>query len=231
MLSTVNDDEREIIERARPYTMVSDERLVACVDAAAHIVRGGVQGALVECGVWKGGSILAMVLTLQRLGATDRDIFLFDTFQGMTEPTEADTSDWDGSALATWRESHTSSRKPWDWLFRNDVFNLSDVKKVIYGTGYPRERIRFVVGRVEETVPSEAPETIALLRLDTDWYESTKHELVHLYPRLSSGGVLIVDDYGHWEGCRRAVDEYFAESARPILLSRSDYTGRMGVKR
>jgi hypothetical protein len=86
------------------------------------------------------------------------------------------------------------------------------------------------VGEVETTIPDQAPQEIAVLRLDTDWYESTHHELVHLYPRLSEGGVLIVDDYGHWQGARRAVDEYFASDAAPILLSRIDYTGRMGVK-
>ena len=75
----------------------------------------------------------------------------------------------------------------------------------------------------------EAPEQISLLRLDTDWYESTKHELVHLSPKLSVG-VLIVDDYGHWEGARRAVDEYIDELQLRILLCRIDYTGRVAVK-
>lgn len=97
-------------------------------------------------------------------------------------------------------------------------------------TGYPPERIHLVPGRVEDTVPAQAPERIALLRLDTDWYASTKHELDHLYPRLSDGGVLIVDDYGHFEGARRAVDDYLAEQAEPLLLNRIDYTGRIAVK-
>ena len=83
---------------------------------------------------------------------------------------------------------------------------------------------------MEDTLPEQAPSRIALLRLDTDWYESTRHELIHLYPRLSQGGVLIVDDYGHWDGCRLAVDEYFATEADPVLLTRIDYTGRICVK-
>ena len=83
---------------------------------------------------------------------------------------------------------------------------------------------------VEDTIPAAAPEALALLRLDTDWYESTRHELVHLYPRIATGGVLIIDDYGHWEGARRAVDEYFASAAPPVLLHRVDYTARMAVK-
>ena len=83
---------------------------------------------------------------------------------------------------------------------------------------------------VEDTLPAAAPERIALLRLDTDWYASTRHELEQLYPRLAEGGVLIIDDYGHYEGARRAVDEYFERSRRPVLLNRIDFTGRLVVK-
>ena len=97
-------------------------------------------------------------------------------------------------------------------------------------TGYDQGLVHLVKGRVEETIPEHAPDSIAFLRLDTDWYESTKHELEHLFPRLSRHGVLIVDDYGHWKGARKAVDEYFAENKIKILLSRVDYTGRVAVK-
>src|SRR5438034_593928 len=110
------------------------------------------------------------------------------------------------------------------------IAGLDDVREGMAETGYPAERVHFHPGRVEETIPGEAPAEIALLRLDTDWYESTRHELVHLYPRLSEGGVLLVDDYGHWAGAKRAVDEYFATEAPPLLLSRIDYTGRIGIK-
>ena len=90
--------------------------------------------------------------------------------------------------------------------------------------------VRLVKGKVEDTVPKNAPEKIALLRLDTDWYESTRRGLVHLFPRLVPGGVLIIDDYGHWQGARKAVDEYIAGNQVKILLNRVDYTGRIGVK-
>jgi hypothetical protein len=100
----------------------------------------------------------------------------------------------------------------------------------VLGTGYDREQVVFVRGRVEDTVPARAPQRISLLRLDTDWYGSTYHELVHLYPRLSRGGVLIIDDYGHWQGARRAVDRFLAEHRPRLLLHRIDYTGRIGVK-
>ena len=102
---------------------------------------------------------------------------------------------------------------------------------MLYETGYPEEKIHFVQGRVEETIPASAPDSISLLRLDTDWYESTKHELVHLFPRLSPSGVIIIDDYGHWKGCRKAVDEYFDTGDHPqLLLNRVDYSCRIAVK-
>jgi hypothetical protein len=104
------------------------------------------------------------------------------------------------------------------------------VKQAVYSTGYNRDKFHFVQGMVEDTLPEKAPEQIALLRLDTDWYESTRHELIHLFPRLSRGGVLIIDDYGDWEGARKAVDEYIAQHNVAILLNRIDHTGRIGVK-
>ncbi len=229
--SSLTDDERALVDRTLPFSITSPERLVAVADAVEHVVRAGVPGAFVECGVWRGGSVLAMVLTLQRLGVDDRDLYLFDTFEGMTEPGEADVSRFDEPALATWRRARDAGRTAWEWFFRPELFSLEHVQELLRATGYPSERLHFVVGMVEDTVPDRAPDEVALLRLDTDWYESTRHELEHLYPRLVPGGVLIVDDYGHWEGCRRAVDEYFATEAPPMLLSRLDYTGRIGVKR
>jgi O-methyltransferase len=107
---------------------------------------------------------------------------------------------------------------------------LEQVKEVLLATGYPKNKIHFVPGKVEDTVPGSAPDAISLLRLDTDWYESTKHELVHLFPRLARAGVIIIDDYGHWRGSRQACDEYFAENRVPLLLNRIDYTGRIALK-
>ena len=99
-----------------------------------------------------------------------------------------------------------------------DVFNIDTVRLLILGTGYPESHIHFVKGRVEDTLPEASPHSIALLRLDTDWYESTWHELVHLYPRVSNGGVLIIDDYGHWDGSRAAVDRYLRWVQVPCSL-------------
>jgi O-methyltransferase len=230
-LDHLDDADRAIVERALPFTMTGVHRLQALVDAVRHCERAGVPGAFAECGVWRGGSVVAMILTLQELGTSDRDIYLYDTFEGMTEPTEHDISPLDPPALDTWRDAEGRRERPWSQLFDPESFNEDAVRATLAETGYPREHLHLVAGPVEDTLPSGAPETLALLRLDTDWYESTRHELLHLYPRLAGGGVLIIDDYGHWEGARRAVDEYFTEHGPPPMLTRIDYTGRIAVKR
>jgi O-methyltransferase len=227
-LEVISDEDRWIIERALPFTMTGIPRLQALVDAVRYCVRREIPGDFVECGVWRGGSVLAILLTLIDEGVTDRDVWLFDTFEGMTEPTEKDTSDFhDAPASEYWRQAEG---KPWPEWFGPDVFSEEIVRENVASAGYPEVRLRFVKGPVEETIPGSAPAEIALLRLDTDWYESTRHELEHLYPRLATGGVLILDDYGHWKGARQAVDEYFAADARPLLLVRVDYAGRVAVK-
>jgi len=226
----LTEGERRIVDEARPHTMTSVQRIVAVIDAVAYVLRREIPGALVECGVWKGGSVLAMIRALQSKGVDDRDVYLFDTFEGMTRPTERDTSRYGSPALDVWTSSEVDETTPWQGMFGSDVFNIDTVRTLILGTGYPESRIHFVKGRVEDTLPDAAPPAIALLRLDTDWYDSTWHELVHLYPRVSDGGILLVDDYGHWDGCRAAVDQYFQEIEAPIFLSRIDYTGRVGVK-
>jgi hypothetical protein len=206
-----------------PYTMTSRERVFALRRSVEYIVRHDIPGAFVECGVWKGGSAMAMAKTLIELGKADRMLYLFDTFEGMPPPT-ADDRNYRGEAAEELLKRPDAN----PWL--KGVSPLDEVKANLGATAYPPARAIFVKGRVEDTVPSKAPETIALLRLDTDWYESTYHELRHLYPRLSVGGVLIIDDYGHWEGARKAVDQFVDENRLKLLLCRIDYTGRIAVK-
>ena len=220
--------DRAIIERSLPYTMTGVPRLHALIEAVRYCVRRDVPGAFVECGVWRGGSVLAMILALQEQGRDDRDIYLYDTFEGMTEPTEFDGSTVHRPAPELWEET---GGRPFPELFNPEMFSEDFVRENLAATGYPEERLHLVRGPVEETIPGTMPPGVALLRLDTDWYESTRHELEHLYPLLADAGVLIIDDYGHWTGCQKAVDEYFAGRGDPLLLSPIDYSGRIAVKR
>lgn len=212
------------IEKVLPYTMTSPERLYALIGAVEYVVANGVRGAIVECGVWRGGSMMCVADTLLRLGSTDRFLYLLDTFEGMPPPGEADrTFRGEPAADVMAREDPASSHV---WA----VAGLEEVRRNMERTGYPEDRVRYVEGPVERTVPARAPGEIAVLRLDTDWYGSTRHEMEHLYPRLAPGGVLIVDDYGYWRGARRAIDEYLEGRGDPPLLCRIDATGRIAVK-
>ena len=168
---------------------------------------------------------MIVALALAELGVRDRDIYLFDTYEGMTPPTEFDTS-LDGRSAREQLDEQAKSDASSVWC----CVSLEEVRENMASTGYPLERIHLVKGPVERTVPEAAPAAICLLRLDTDWYESTRHELNHLFPRVSPDGVMIIDDYGHWHGVRRAVDEYFLEQRACYLMHRLDYTGRMLIK-
>ena len=212
-----------IFNKIKPYTMTSPDRVFALCDAVRYVVAAGIEGAVVECGVWRGGSSMAAALMLRDLGDTDRDLHLFDTFEGMSAPTERDRRAG-GPAAADMLAANTKDAKVWAYS------PLGEVRANLQSTGYPIERVHFVQGKVEDTIPEHAPDKIAILRLDTDWYESTRHELEHLFLRLAVGGVLIIDDYGAWEGARRAVDEFIAAYKAPILLNRIDETGRVAVK-
>lgn len=223
-------EDLEIVAKVQPYTLTRELRIEAVLDAVRYVTAREVPGVFAECGVWLGGSVMAMLLQLKKLGVDNRDILLYDTFEGMTAPTEHDSSGFDGHAQTIWDLSKAAGQRAWDGWFKPEVFNLDKVRELLLTTGYPAKRLHFIKGKVEDTLPSQAPEQIALLRLDTDWYESTRQELVHLWPRVVQSGVMIVDDYGHWDGCRKAVDEYFGKEAKPVLLSRVDYTARITVK-
>lgn len=230
-LADIDPEDLRIVEQVRPYTMTSLERLLALLNAVPYLIRNKVPGAFAECGVWRGGSVLAMMLKLKQLGINDRDIFLFDTFEGMTQPGAVDVSPYSPSPLNSWNQAAKAGQRAWHKLFTPEIFTEDKVRQLLLSTGYPEARLHMIRGTVEQTVPAQAPAEIALLRLDTDWYDSTRHEMVHLYPRIARGGVLIIDDYGHWEGARRAVDEYFASGAvQPVLLNRVDYSARLAVK-
>jgi O-methyltransferase len=214
----------DVYERCKDYTMTSMERMYAMYKATEYVVRHKIAGDIVECGVWKGGSIMVSAFTLLKMNETKRRMYLYDTYEGMSGSTDKDVS-W-GNEPASEESRRLAEEDSGGWAYAP----LEEVKQNLFSTGYPSEKLVFVKGKVEDTIPDTVPDTISILRLDTDWYESTYHELCHLFPRLSVNGVIIVDDYGHWRGCREATDKYFTENNIKILLHRIDYTGRIGIK-
>lgn len=222
------DFDKETVDtykRVQPYTMTTPERIAALCNAVNYLVKNNINGDFVECGVWRGGSTMAAVDTLMRLGDQSREIYLYDTFEGMSEPTELDKV-FTGTTAGELMNNSERADPTSVWCYSA----LEEVQNNVGSLKYPAGKVHYVKGKVEDTIPGTLPGKIALLRLDTDWYESTAHELKHLYPLLVPGGVIIIDDYGHWEGARKAVDEYISAQKMPLLLNRIDYTGRIGIK-
>jgi O-methyltransferase len=203
-----------IISISKPYSCVSEERLRANILAVRYVNREGIVGDIVEVGVWKGGSMLAMILAHDD-NPTPRIFHLYDTFVGMTEPTEIDM-DLDGNS---------AELMMWRFPQHRCISSLEEVKgNIARHTG--------VIPQYHEgdiLLNTFVPSKIAVLRLDTDWYESTKHELDTFYESVVPGGIVIIDDYGHWKGCKKAVDEFLAVHPE-IVLETTDYTGRWFYK-
>ena len=229
-----------LFAQTRDYTMTSKEVMYCTYQAARYIEQRGIAGDLVECGVWRGGSALLAALTVKAIKSqsasvglqaaadslplgTDpaRILWLYDTFEGMTAPTGRDI-DIEGVKAETYLASYGDDGK---WCYADEA----DVRDVLHRNGVHGADFRLIKGDVVQTMKQHKPDRIALLRLDTDWYESTLAELEILYPLLAVGGVLIIDDYGHWEGARQAVDEYFRNN-RAVLMNRISYAVRVIVK-
>ena len=214
------EDDVALCTKVKPFTLGEPIAIQMTATAIEYIVKCGIPGAIVECGVWRGGMMMTAAYTLLKLGDTSRDIFLYDTFEGMPEPTEADVNFWGDPPFEATEEGRKKGVKSLD-------ASLQDVKSALHSVGYPKNRIYFVKGRIEETIPEMIPERISFLRLDTCFYQSTHHELVHFFPRLSMRGVLHIDDYGLWKGCRQAVDEYMHEAKLNFFFVR---IGRHGAR-
>lgn len=214
--------------QAKPFTMTSPERGYALWRAVEHLGRNNIEGALVECGAWRGGSAILMALAANRFGLSGRKLHVFDTFNGMTEAgvRDQDLHGRDAGSLLDAEKDRRDEAAIWA------VASLESVRENFKTAGLTPDRAQFIEGDVRETLKTAETGPIALLRLDTDFYDSTYAELQTLYPRLSCGGVLLVDDFGHWKGARAAVEAYF--TANPSysypLLTMVDYTGAIGVK-
>ena len=220
------DFDLETISIALKYSMTSPQRLWSLIQAVKYISENKIPGDICECGVWRGGSVIAIARTLESMQDTGRRIYLYDTFEGMTKPSDIDKS-YDRNELAQEIMDRTEVADGANIWARA---SLEDVKSNLENSAYPFENYVFVKGDVAKTLIDTIPSKLALLRLDTDWYESTLLELQTLYPAVSHGGVVIIDDYGHWQGCRKAVEEYFRNQEIKPLLNYVDYTGRLLIK-
>jgi hypothetical protein len=191
--------------------MSRNARLRGLHRAVCRVVERGVPGDVVECGTARGGSAALMGLTLKQLGA-ERTLWVFDSFEGMPPPTEADPD----------REI----AELYVGTCRGELAEVTALRERVGVLG----QSKLVKGMFQDTVPACDVEAISVLHLDGDWYESVKVCLDHLYDRVSTGGVIQIDDYGYWEGARRAVEDFFRERRIDVRLERLDYTGRQFIK-
>jgi O-methyltransferase len=200
-----------------PYSMTSKERINCLYDSLEYIRLNNIKGDIIECGVWKGGNILGIMEYFSFHNITNKQIWMYDTFSGMTSPEDIDVDYSDASAKNILSQVMC-------------VSPLNEVMSNLQNSSYPLNKIKIIEGDICETLlnPVNVPNSISLLRLDTDWYKSTKIELEILYPKLEKNGVLIVDDYGHWRGAQQVVDEYFAH--QNIIIEKIDYTGIKIIK-
>jgi O-methyltransferase len=203
----ITETEVQILMMSKPYSMTPPMRIINTIRAVEHVVKNKIPGSFVECGVWKGGNTMAALQMMLLMGEHTREVYLYDTFEGMAKPTEVDVRINDGASAQSMLEAEIKTTESHMWCYSP----LDQVKNDVNKVGYPQDLLTFIKGKVEDTIPKTMPTQISVLRLDTDWYESTIHELEYLYPLLSPGGILIIDDYGCWNGCRKAVDEYFAK--------------------
>jgi O-methyltransferase len=205
-------------------------RLFTTFKTVEYLVRNRIEGALVECGVLQGKQILMMAHALLEFGARDRDIYLCDTFGWRPPPTPEDYRGFDPAG-------YEIAMRRWEAAERGDNLatfkraTVDEVRRNVDTCGYPAEHLHYVIGDVLETLPAQAPARIAFLRLDTDFYVSTKHELDTLWDRIVPGGVLVIDDYGTWHGSRQAVDEFWSRlgPAAPMLI-RTSNSERLCIK-
>ena len=208
----------------RKFTMLSNSRLVSLADQVAHCNLAGIDGALVECGVWKGGAVALMAEVCKATGNIDRDLHLFDAFTDICAP----DPELDGAkAVAEAKGFHKTSsgnQQPMTGFY--DRFGghgtIQACREVIGRTGYPESRIHFHKGWFKDTVFIAETGPIAILRLDGDWYESTRVCLDALYDKVVPGGFIIFDDYLTYEGCKAAVDDFMTERGITSFLHRCD---------
>ncbi len=222
----LNNNDKKLLDLIQNYSMTTQIRIFTLLQSLRHLKNKKIDGDYVECGVWKGGNIILFKKFIEDEDENSKKkIFAFDTYEGMTEP---DKNDYDLSSNITANIllKADKAKKTNTW----GICDLESVKKNIQTCVNSTENIKFIKGPVESTLndTSNLPNKISLLRLDTDWYSSTKKELDVLYDRVTPGGIVIIDDYGHWGGAKKAVDEFFLN--KYVWMHYVDYACRLIVK-
>ena len=207
-----NDYENRMISVAYKSSMMNSKRLWNILECSKDVLKNNIEGDFVECGVFKGGGIILMSSIVSKF-KIKKKIWAYDTYAGMSKPDENDIDYSNEDAMMHWKAFKNNDFNSWCYASLNEVKNnVNSASKIL---DFNLENIIYVKGEVEKTLKDKnnIPEKISILRLDTDFYKSTKIELEILYPKLSIGGYLIIDDFGYWKGSKKACLEYFKDVA------------------
>lgn len=222
----------ETIRVIRSHTMLPYRRLVTLYQQAVFCEATNLPGSFVECGVWKGGAVGLMALANLRHGSTRRHLHLFDSFEGLPEPDQS----VDGQRATEFAQrvggGVGGKLVALEGAFEG-VGTLEVNQELLEQTiGYPPEYLHYHKGWFQDTLPEQAADVgeIAILRLDGDWYSSTKLCLMHLYEKVVRGGFVVLDDYGWFEGSKKAVDEFMEREGVKAFLNHIDNAGRYWIK-
>lgn len=224
LIVEASNDELKMFEKINEISLTSLPNRWSLYQSLSYIQENNIEGDIVETGVFKGANLVLINDFLNKFNI-DKKIYAYDTYEGQPKPSNLDF-DYKGNSMI--KKFSNSDKKN-----SNSVYcSLENVKKNIekYSSNNLNKLI-FIKGKVEETLRDEknVPSQISLLRLDTDFYDSIKKSLEILYPKLIKGGVLIIDDYGHFKGAKIAVDDYFRDK-KSIWMHRVDYTCRLMIK-
>ena len=227
VIEEASKEDIELMKLCDNYSMTSDLRKWALIQSFKYIIDNNIEGDFVECGVWKGGNLILIKKLMERYNITNRKIFGYDTYEGMSEASNFDIKKDNTKASIKYEKLKKNNSNQINWNFASKEEVIENLNNNVKDTS----NIDLIKGKVEETLQlsKNIPQKISVLRLDTDFYESTKIELEVLYAKLSVGGVLIIDDYGSWKGSRKAVDEFFHN--KKIWLHYIDHDGRLLIKR
>jgi O-methyltransferase len=191
-------------------TMIGAARLDNIEECIRRVVESAIPGDLIECGTWRGGAAIYMRAVLEACSDHQRVVWVADSFQGLPKP-DLDRYPADRGDLLQYRDQL--------------AVGLDEVKANFDRYGFLDERTRFLPGWFEDVLPGAPIDRLALLRIDADMYKSTIEALENLYPKLSVGGYVIIDDHGAMESCRRAVDDFRTRHAIVEPVESSDWTG------
>jgi hypothetical protein len=230
-----------VIEKTKEYSMMPYVNIQTLYEQAIYCEKNNIQGSFVECGVWKGGAVGAMAMANLKHGVSRRDLHLFDSFDDICSPnaeidgTKAVDDVFNYSNIN--KESFLSGQLTpiegfYDFLGGHGT--VDDCSNLLFNhIKYPREHVHFHKGWFQDTLPKDADkiDKIAILRLDGDWYDSIKICLDYLYDKVAENGIVIIDDYGYYQGCTKAVDDFFKERNIITFLSYSSVGCRYFIKR